>query len=87
MYHIEFSKKAIKQFSKLDQITQKLILNGLEKIEQSNDPRLHGKVLKGQLKTFWRYRVGKYRIITFIEDEKLIITVIEVGHRKDIYSG
>lgn len=85
MYSIEFSKKAVKQFSKLDKIAQKLIINGLEKIEKSHDPRAHGKALKGQLKTYWRYRVGKYRLITFIEDEKLIITVIEVGHRKDIY--
>lgn len=85
MYSIEFGKKAVKQFSKLDKIAQKLILSGLEKIEKSNDPRAHGKALKGQLKTYWRYRVGKYRLITFIEDEKLIITVIEVGHRKDIY--
>lgn len=85
MYRIEFSKKATKQFFKLNQIVQKLILNELEKIEQFDDPRLHGKALKGQLKTFWRYRVGKYRVITVIEDKKLIITVIEVGHRKDIY--
>lgn len=85
MYSIEFSKKAVKQFSQLDKIAQKLIINGLEKIEKSNDQRAHGKALKGQLKTYWRYRVGKYRLITFIEDDKLIITVIEVGHRKDIY--
>lgn len=85
MYCIEFSKKAIKQLSKLDRIAQKFILNELEKIEQFDDPRLHGKALKGRLKTFWRYRIGRYRVITFIEDERLIITVIEVGHRKDIY--
>lgn len=51
--------------------------------KNSIDPRLSGKILKGDKADFIRYRIGDYRLITFIEDEKLIVTAITVGHRKD----
>lgn len=47
--------------------------------------RIHGKALKGNLKNQWRYKVGNYRIMCDIEDDKLIILVINVGHRREIY--
>ena len=48
--------------------------------------RLYGKALHGEHSDKWRYRVGDYRILAKIEDGLLLIIVVEVGHRKDIYS-
>lgn len=86
MYHVEFIKSVKKSFSKLDKYTQTMILNWIEKnLEGCNNPRLFGKPLSGDRKGQWRYRVGDYRIITLIQDNKLIILVIAIGHRRDIY--
>jgi mRNA interferase RelE/StbE len=49
------------------------------------NPRLSGKALQGDLKGLWRYRVGNYRLIAQIKDNELIILVIEIGHRKEVY--
>ncbi|MDU1415405.1 MAG: type II toxin-antitoxin system RelE/ParE family toxin [Veillonella sp.] len=49
------------------------------------DPRMHGKPLKGNLKGVWRYRVGDYRLFADIQDDKLVIFLFEVAHRKEIY--
>lgn len=86
MYDWEFNKKAEKQFSKLDRNIQKRILAWLNNnITDSVDPRIFGKSLEGELKTLWRYRVGKYRIIADISDKTFIVTVVKVGKRNDIY--
>ena len=49
------------------------------------DPRVQGKALVANHKGKWRYRVGDYRLLALIEDEEIVITIIDVGHRKDIY--
>lgn len=86
MYHVEFIKSVKKSFSKLDKYTQTILLNWIEKnLEGCDNPRLFGKPLSGDRKGQWRYRVGDYRIITLIQDNKLIILVIAIGHRRDIY--
>lgn len=86
MYHVEFIKSVKKSFSKLDKYTQIILLNWIEKnLEGCVNPRLFGKPLSGDRKGQWRYRVGDYRIITLIQDNKLIILVIAIGHRRDIY--
>ena len=86
MYHVEFIKSVKKTLSKLDKYTQTIILNWIEKnLEGCNNPRLFGKPLSHDRKGQWRYRVGDYRIITLIQDNKLIILVIAIGHRRDIY--
>ncbi len=56
-----------------------------EKLENCENPRLYGKSLQGSLNDKWRYRIGDYRILTKIEDARLIVIVVEVGHRKEIY--
>ena len=56
-----------------------------EKLPASDDPRSFGKKLSGSLQMFWSYRVGEYRILAKIKDTTLIVSVIHVGHRKDIY--
>ncbi len=50
-------------------------------------PRAIGGPLKGELRDFWRYRVGDYRILAKLEDEQLLVLVVKVGHRSDVYGS
>lgn len=85
-YKVEYSKTAQKQIKKLDNYTQVMLMNWITKnLVNCKDPKIHGKALKGNLKGQWRYRVGDYRILCDIEDNKIIILVINVGHRREIY--
>ncbi len=85
-FKVFFEKNADKQLKKLDVTHQRIIVNWISKnIENTNNPRAFGKSLKGELKNYWRYRVGDYRIIAEINDEEVKIIIIEVGHRKNIY--
>ena len=85
-WKIEFTPEAEKQLSKIDRQTAKRIIKFLRnRIEKAENPRIHGTALKGVLREFWRYRVGDYRIISRIEEEHLIIVVIRVAHRRDVY--
>ncbi|MGA9111026.1 MAG: type II toxin-antitoxin system RelE family toxin [Smithella sp.] len=87
-WKIEIVPSVIKELSKLDQQVAKRILKFLHKrIASLKDPRSIGSALKGsRFGEFWRYRVGDYRIITKIEDNILLIIVLRVGHRKQIYN-
>ena len=86
MWKIEWDSKALKEAKKLDRNARKKIVEYLEKrVLASQNPYQFGKLLKGNKAGIWRYRVGNYRILCQIEDEALIILVIAVGHRKDIY--
>ncbi|MEE3471070.1 mRNA interferase RelE/StbE [Butyrivibrio hungatei] len=86
MYHVEFTKNALKQLKKMDKSSASLILGWIRKnIEGCDNPRVHGKGLTANRSGQWRYRVGDYRIITEIEDDKVIVLVLNVGHRRDIY--
>lgn len=49
------------------------------------NPRSSGKALQGEFKGLWRYRIGDYRVICQIKDKELVILVIDLAHRKDIY--
>ena len=51
----------------------------------SDNPRLHGKGLTANRLGQWRYRIGDYRLICDIQDNKLVIVMIDVGHRREIY--
>ncbi len=85
-YKVEYSKTAQKQIRKLDNYTKVMLMNWINNnLVDCDDPRSKGKALKGNLKSQWRYRVGNYRILCDIEDGRLVILVISVGHRKDIY--
>lgn len=85
-WEVEFKPKAFKELKKLDKTIQKTILDFLEKLTQKNtSPRDLGIPLQGASKGFWRYRVGDYRLICDIQDGKMIILVLGVGHRKEVY--
>ena len=85
-YKVVYGKKAIKGLSKIDQGQRVIILAWIEKnLVDTNDPKKHGKALKGNLKEYWRYRIGDYRILADINDDQIQIIVFNVGHRKEIY--
>ena len=80
------SERALKELRKLGPDASRRILSYLDdRIIGANDPRQHGKALRGELGEFWRYRVGDYRILCKIEDEVLIVLVVKIGHRRDVY--
>ena len=83
-WQIEFEKKADKQFSSLDFPIQKKIIRYLRE-RVMDTPTSFGKELTGDKTGLWRYRVEDYRIICKFQDDRFVILVIEVGHRKEIY--
>ncbi len=84
--NVVFTRSALKQLKKIDITNQKKIKQFILDIQDLNDPRSKGKALKGKLSIYWRYRVGDYRLICDINDSEIIITVVRIGHRKDIYT-
>lgn len=56
-----------------------------DRVAKLDDPRALGKALRGPLREYWRYRIGDHRAICEIRDQTVVIVVIDVGHRKDIY--
>lgn len=80
------SERAIKQLRKLGpQASRRVVAFLDERIQGSKDPRPLGKALRGDLGEFWRYRVADYRILCQINDEELVVLVVKVGHRSDVY--
>jgi mRNA interferase RelE/StbE len=85
-WRIEISRTAERQIKKLDKVTQTAIVRFLrERVMPADNPRQWGKPLQGEKRGLWRYRVGDYRLICDIQDERIVVIVLEVGHRKDVY--
>ena len=85
-YHVEFSKRALKDIKKLDTATAALILGWIRKnLEGCENPRAHGKGLTANHSGEWRYRVGDYRLLAEIQDGKLVIIMLTGGHRSEVY--
>jgi len=85
-WQIEFDSEAESDLRKMDREMQCRVLRYLrEKIATGKDPRRFGAPLRRELSGLWKYRLGDYRIICRIEDKKVVVYVIRVGHRKDIY--
>lgn len=86
MFHVEYSKKAQKQIKKLDRSVQRLLFAWIDKhLEGTTNPRQHGKELTANRTNQWRYRIGNYRLICDIQDDKTVILALEIGHRSTIY--
>ena len=86
-YKILFTERAKKQLKKLDKHIVALIIGWLEKnIEGCDNPRAHRKGLVENKSGQWRYRIGNYRVICEIQDENIIVLVLEIGHRREIYN-
>lgn len=85
-YTIVFDAKALKALNALDKMQSRLILAWIDKnLNGTDDPRILGKPLKGKLSSYWRYRVGQYRILVELLDQELVIVIITIGHRRDVY--
>ena len=86
IYEISTTEKFDKALKKLDRQTQRLIKAWIEKnLINCENPRIHGKALTSNRSGQWRYRVGDYRILAEIHDNKLVLILVDVGHRRDIY--
>ena len=86
MYRVEFSENALKTFKKMDKQIATMLFAWISKnLEGCEKPRIHGKELVADKKGIWRYRLGDYRLLAHIFDDRLIILVVDSGHRKDIY--
>ena len=86
IYEISTTEKFDKALKKLDRQTQRIIKAWIEKnLINCENPRIHGKALTSNRSGQWRYRVGDYRILAEIHDDKLVLILIDVGHRRDIY--
>jgi mRNA interferase RelE/StbE len=86
-WRVELSAEADRQLSKLDAPQAKRILKFLyERIARLDDLRSMGQALHGsRLGEFWKYRVGDYRLICKLEDNRLVVLVLRLGHRREIY--
>lgn len=86
-WNVELSESADRDLGKLDPQARNRILRFLhERVARLDDPRSLGQALRGsRLGEFWRYRVGDYRLMSKIEDDRLVVLVLRVGHRKEIY--
>lgn len=82
---VEFAEKAKKEFLRLDKPIQKQIQTFIVKLQGMTNPRTRGKALVGNLAGRWRYRVGDYRLVCDIEEDKILVTVLRIAHRKEVY--
>lgn len=77
--------RARKEFDALDKPLRRRVGELFERLETLEDPRDAGKALTANLKGFWSYRAGTVRIIARIKDIELVILVVKIGLRKDVY--
>jgi mRNA interferase RelE/StbE len=85
-WKIEYDEGAVKDLRKLDRQVQREILDYMDKrIARADDPRAFGKPLRHTKFGLWRYRLRDYRIICQLQDAKLIVLVVAIGHRSGIY--
>ncbi len=85
-YSVEYTPRAVKELKKLDKQTRALIFGWIEKnLVDCENPRQHGKGLTANRSGQWRYRIGDYRLIAEIHDDKVVILVLTVGHRREVY--
>ena len=86
MYKVEFTASALKNLKKMDKPTRIIIYSWIMKnLEGCLNPRLYGKALVGNHSGKWRYRIGNYRLLADIQDDKVVILVLNIGHRREIY--
>lgn len=84
-WSVRLKTGAARAINKLDKPVRDRIKAFLDQLAHQDNPRIAGKALQGKLSAYWRYRVGDYRLLCQIQDDELIVLVVELGHRKDIY--
>jgi mRNA interferase RelE/StbE len=86
-WSVEFLPVAERELRKIARpVRERLLLFLRDRIQASDDPRRHGEALRGpELGKYWKYRVGDYRIICSIQDDRLVVVVVRIGHRREVY--
>ena len=86
-WQVSFDPAAERELKKLDpQIARRILKFLFERVAVSADPRRLGSALKGsRLGEFWKYRIGDYRAIARIEDEMMLVLVVRIGNRREVY--
>jgi mRNA interferase RelE/StbE len=86
IWRVEFNPDAARDLRKLGSNAERAILRYLrQRIATTDDPRRFGHALTHDLKGLWRYRVGDYRIVAEIRDDRFVVVVVTVGHRREVY--
>jgi mRNA interferase RelE/StbE len=84
VYRVEWSERAVQQLDKLDHQVRRTIVRFMaDRVHGSDNPRAIGKPLRTE--KLWRYRIGDYRVLCQIQDGFLVVLVVELGHRRDVY--
>jgi len=84
-WRVEFADEAARTFRKLDRQVARRISNALGRLQEAPDPADLCKALYGPYAHLWRYRVGDWRVICDIQRGRLVVLVLEVGHRSSVY--
>ena len=85
-WEYQFEREALRELRRLDHEAQGRIIRFLDtRIAGPDDPRRFGQSLRGELFGLWRWRVGNYRIIGRVKETVVLVQIVRVGHRKDVY--
>jgi mRNA interferase RelE/StbE len=86
-FEIEFDPEAVKDLKKLDRPVQQRLVGFLkQRVATLDNPRDIGEALVGaKLGHYWKYRVGDWRIICDIEDGRIVVRVLRIGNRREVY--
>lgn len=84
-FKVTYSQDAVKFLRKNKDISRRILSWVDDRLKDTNNPRLWGEALTGNLGAFWKYRIGDFRLICEIKDNELLVIVIKIGHRKKIY--
>lgn len=87
LWRVEYSEHAKKQLRKLDNSVRIAVERFVKRLPEYPNPRSVGKALKGQFAGLWRYTIDDYRLICSIHDNVLVVEVIKIGHRREVYKG
>ena len=83
---VEFLPAAAKELRKLDrQVAARIVKTLEERIVSLDDPRTTGSALVGEMAGLWRWRIGDYRVVARIEDERITVLVVRIAHRREVY--
>lgn len=85
LWKVDFSAEADSQLLKLDKLDRERIRKYVKDLETLPDPRMRGESLTGNLSDFWKYRVGKYRLICRLQDAQLLVLIVKIGKRDKVY--
>ena len=85
MWSLLYDDRAADQMRRLDKAIARRVRGYMDAVLASGDPRSRGHGLSGPLSGYWRYRIGDYRLIAAIEDDRLVVLALEIGHRSEVY--